>query len=75
MLNTMLPRRNILNYLRARFRRFIQNPVVLWFTGTIFVTLVVIMIMILLLNIDVAGVDDLLADIPHNVTGVCYGSR
>ena len=75
MLNTMPPRRNVLSFARAHFRRLIRNPVVLWFTGIIFVTLVVIMIMILLLNIDVAGVDDLLADISRNVTGVCDGFR
>jgi len=75
ILNTMRPQPNVLDNMRARFRQIIQNPVVLWFTGIIFVTLVVIMIMILLVNNDVVGVDDLLADIPHDVTGVCDGSR
>ena len=74
MLNTIPPPRNMLDFARARFRRFIRNPVVLWFIGIVFATLVAIM-MILLLNIGVAGVDDLLADIPRNVTGVCDGSR
>lgn len=75
MLNTIQPRRRVLAFVRARIRRFLLNPVVVWFAGIIFVTLMAIMIMILLLNIDVAGVDDLLAGIPHDVTGVCDGSR
>lgn len=71
----MQSRRNILNFIRARFKRFIRNPVVVWFAGVVFAILVVIMLLILLLNIDVTGVDDLLADIPLNVTGVRDVSR
>lgn len=68
-------RRSALDFARARFRRFIRNPVVVWFTGIILAVLLAIMLMILLLNIDVVGVDDLFADIPLDVTGVCDGSR
>lgn len=71
----MQSRRNILNFIRARFKRFIRNPVVVWFAGVVFAILLVIMLLILLLNIDVTGVDDLLADIPLNVTGVRDVSR
>ncbi|KAF9645487.1 hypothetical protein BDM02DRAFT_3189684 [Thelephora ganbajun] len=63
-------RRSVLDFVRARFRRFIRNPVVVWFAGIAVTILVVIMLMILLLNIGVVGVDDLLADIPLNVTGI-----
>lgn len=75
VLNTTQSRRRVIDFIRARFRRFIRNPVVVWFVGIIFAILVVIMLMILLLNIDVTGVDDLLADIPLDVTGVCDGFR
>lgn len=75
MLNVMQPLPNVLDFMCARFRRLIRNRVVLWFTGIIFVILVAIMIMILLVNNDVVGVDDLLADIPHDVTGVCDSFR
>lgn len=68
--NTMQPRRSVLDFVRARFRRLIRNPVVVWFAGIIFAILMIVMLMILLLNIDVTGVDDLLADIPLDVTGV-----
>lgn len=71
----MKSRRGALSFVRARFRRFIRNPVVVWFAGIIFAILMVIMLMILLLNIDVSGVDDLLAEIPLNFTGVRDGSR
>lgn len=67
----MYSRRRALAFMRARSRRFIRNPVVAWFAGIIFAILVVIMLMILLLNIDVVGVDDLFAAIPLNTTGVC----
>ena len=70
ILNIMQSRRNVLDFMRARFRRLIRNPVVVWFVGIVFAILVIIMLMILLLNIDVIGVDDLLADIPLDVTGV-----
>ena len=76
MLNIMPQRRRrALDFLRARFRRFLLNPVVIWFAGIIFAILMVIMIMLLLLNIDVVGVDDLFADVPLHVTGVCDYSR
>ena len=76
MLNAVqLHRRRTVVFIRARFRRFIRNPVVVWFAGIILAVLIVIMLMILLLNIDVVGVDDLLADIPHDVTGVRDGFR
>ena len=70
----MQSRRNVLDFMRARFRRLIRNPVVVWFVGIVFAILVIIML-ILLLNIDVSSVDDLLADIPLDVTGVCDVSR
>lgn len=71
----MKSRRDVLDFMRARFRRFIRNPVVVWFAGIFFVILVIIMLMILLLNIDVPSMDDLLSDIPLNVTGVGVGFR
>ena len=74
-LNTMQRRHNVPYFIRGRFRRLTRNPVVLWFAGIIFVTLIIIMLMLLLLNTEVVGVDDLLADIPRGVTGVCGGSR
>jgi len=61
--------------MRARFRRFIRNPVIVWFAGIIFAVLMVYTLMILLLNIKVTGVDDLFANIPLDVTGVCGSSR
>lgn len=73
-LNTVQSWRSVHGFVRARFRRFIRNPVVVWFAGIIFAILIIIMLMILLLNIDVVGVDDLLADIPLDVTGVCDSS-
>ena len=75
ILSIMQSWHSVLDFMRARFRRFIRNPVVAWFVGIAFAILVVIMLMILLLNIDVIGVDDLLADIPLDVTGVCHVSR
>jgi hypothetical protein len=74
-LNTMQSRRSPLRFILGRFGRFLRSPVVLWFAGVIFVLLAVIMLMILLLNINVTGVDDLLAGIPLNTTGVRDISR
>ena len=64
-------RRRAPDFLRARLRRFLLNPVVIWFVGILFAILMVITVMLLLLNIDVVSLDDLLADVPLNVTGVC----
>jgi len=71
----MQSRRSVFDFMRARFRRFVRNPVIVWFAGIIFAVLVTIMLMILLLNINVVAVDDLFAEIPLNVTGVCGSSR
>jgi hypothetical protein len=70
MLNTVRSRRSALDWVRTRLRRLIRNRVVVWFACIVFAVLLIIMIMILLLNTDVSGVDDLLADIPLDVTGV-----
>jgi hypothetical protein len=71
MLNIMRSRRSVLDLTRIRLRRLIRNRVVVWFVAIAFAVLLTIMIMILVLNNDVSGVDDLLAQIPLNVTGVC----
>ena len=71
----MQSRGRVLNFTLGRSKRLIRSPVVLWFSGIIFAILMIIMLMILLLNIDVTGLDDLLADIPLYTTGVRDVSR
>lgn len=69
MLNTTRLRHCVLGSRRARFRRSLGNPV------TAFAVQVIIVSMILLLNVDVAGVGDLLTGTLFSATGVCGVSR
>ena len=70
MLHTMRLRCRVFKFMCARFRRFLRGPVAAGFVGVAFAILVTITLMILLLNVDVTGVDGLLADTPLSVAGV-----